>query len=131
MDKAEVRLEEALKVTQEVEMKRTEAETEIQSAERDTRMLSRRRDDLETEVRELDKQRAIVQKTLESLQVLHTAPTSDHISLSRRSYPGFMRRLRRSHVSDPILTLLKKTIKLGSWSYQPSSKVYRPKVLSC
>ena len=100
-----MRLEEALKVTQEVEMKRTEAETEIQSAERDTRMLSRRRDDLETEVRELDKQRAIVQKTLESLQVLHTAPTSDHISLSRRSYPGFMRRLRRSHVSDPILTL--------------------------
>ena len=58
-----------MKVTQEVEIKRTEAETEIQSAERDTRMLSRRKDDLETEVRELHSQRDIVQKTLESLQV--------------------------------------------------------------
>lgn len=69
MNKAEQRLEEAMKVTQEVEIKRTEAETEIQSAERDTRMLSRRREDLETEVRELHTQRDIVQKTLESLQV--------------------------------------------------------------
>ena len=70
VNKAEQRLEEAMKVTQEVETKRTEAETEIQSAERDTRMLSRRKDDLETEVRELHSQRDIVQKTLESLQVI-------------------------------------------------------------
>ena len=39
-----------MKVTHEIEMKRSEAENEIKSAERDTRMLSRRKDDLETEI---------------------------------------------------------------------------------
>ena len=63
-----------MKVTKEAEIKRNEAETEIQSAERDTRMLSRRKDDLEVEVRELHSQRDIVQKTLESLQVISRNP---------------------------------------------------------
>ena len=90
VNKAEQRLEEAMKGTQEVEIKRTEAETEIQSAERDTRMLSRRKDDLETEVRELHSQRDIVQKTLESLQVTPNPAICKSVwqsLISRRSCP--------------------------------------------
>ena len=58
-----------MKVTHEIEMKRSEAENEIKSAERDTRMLSRRKDDLETEIQTLDQEKDIIRNTLDSLQV--------------------------------------------------------------
>ena len=98
VNKAEQRLEEAMKVTQEVETKRTEAETEIQSAERDTRMLSRRKDDLETEVRELHSQRDIVQKTLESLQV-NSSQESCLIQSGQSLLGGVVRSPRRNRGS--------------------------------
>ena len=97
VNKAEQRLEEAMKVTQEVEIKRNEAETEIQSAERDTRMLSRRKDDLEIEVRELHSQRDIVQKTLESLQV--TPSILQYVSCKAQYLGGIVRGPRRNRRS--------------------------------
>ena len=66
--RAEARLEETVRVTADMEMKRSEAEKEIRTAERNTRMMSERKEEITAELESLHQDREESRTKLDTLK---------------------------------------------------------------
>ena len=69
LDIAEVRLEEASKMTMEMEMKREVAETDRLMAEEETRRVNDRKKELEIEIQNFEEAKVITKQSLDTLHV--------------------------------------------------------------
>ena len=69
VDIAEMRLDEASRMTEEMEMRKMEAENERIMAEKDTRRTDNRKDKLEIEIKKLEEAKVSTKQSLERLQL--------------------------------------------------------------
>ena len=69
VDIAELRLDEASRMTEEMEMRKMEAENERIMAEKDTRRIDSKKEQLEIEIQKFEQAKVSTKQSLESLQL--------------------------------------------------------------
>ena len=69
VDIAEMRLDEASRMTEEMEMRKMEAENERIMAEKDTRRIDSKKEQLEIEIKKFEQAKVSTKQSLESLQL--------------------------------------------------------------
>merc|ERR1712038_2100375 len=120
VDLAEAKLEETVRVTADMELKRSEAEREIKTAERNTRMMSERKNEisaeldreaslqklqtLKEELRKVNQEMAEVSKLRSSLSPLETNFQSRQIELDKLEKSLDLKTAELSQVKQQIVT---------------------------